>query len=667
MPKKILLITLLSSIAWTFATAALPASPAATPATNDGKTVFHVDDFGAKPDDAINDCEAIRSALKAAIEAGPGAQVVFSPGTYRVGLSEKELAEKPVQTTKAFNKRHFTYFDLGRAKGIHLKGDGTQLLVTDPRAVLFDFQGSLDCTLSGVTIDLDPLPFTQGKILAVNRNARTFDIEIPDGFPLLGTYPWLTFGPQSDWQNRLIIFGESSRENCDRARRGVPLLQYEFRPRLNSVRDILSFEKTGARTFRITSRAPLDEAVTAGRTLVYSSKVGGGPLIEAGGQNVRLEDVTVHASPGFVVSASSADNLQLKRFAARLKPGRLVVGTSDCIHVRATRGGPRVEDSFFEGIQDDMFNISGNPLPINKITSATEILVDRSVNSAINRGRVAEGDTVYAYAVPEARIKGEARVLRLDQPGGSKAPKRILLDRPIPGLQPDDLLYSREAGNPGAVIRNSTFRGGLRSAIMHMAGDGTLIEGNTFENMHNAIALRQSIGSTYNGQGGMVRNITIRNNVFRGCHMRGVTEHINHPDAAIGVMLFPDSTSRQIDNVLIEGNRIFEPGVTGIWLSNVTGAIVRNNEIVAYPDSERFSGPEQPQRRALRIHNCENVVVDGLVVREPRLDLAAAISIDSASSRIDIKNTILDIGRAVKIRRDDNPPLKPVVTRPVKK
>ncbi|MDR0902616.1 MAG: right-handed parallel beta-helix repeat-containing protein, partial [Opitutaceae bacterium] len=604
-------------------------------------------------DDDIDDREAIRAALQAATKAGPGAVVALSPGEYRVGLSEQELREKPPQGKEPFNKRHFVHFDLKGADGVCIRGDGTRLLVTDPRAVLFNFQGSRNCVLSGISIDLDPLPFTQGEILSVDRDARAFDIKIPDGLPLPGEYPWLTLGPQADWQNRLMVFGVASPDNCDRARRGRPMLCYEFRPRLPSIRDGLSFEKTGPRAFRIYSKEPLAQAICPGNTLVYSSKIGGGPLIDAGGRNVRIEDVVVHASAGFVMSAASADNLQLKRFSTRLKPGRLVAGTSDGIHVRATRGGPLVEDCFFEGIQDDIFNISGNPLVIEGMASGTEIILPRSVNT-FDRGRVAEGDTVYAYAIPEAKIKGEARVLRLDRPEGGRAFTRIILDRPIPGLLTTDMLYSREFGNRGAVIRNCTFRGGLRSAIMHMAGDGTIIEGNTFERMQNAIAIRQSAESSRNGQGGMVRNITIRNNLFLGCHMLGSRAHQRHPDAVIGVMLYPDSTSRQIENVVIENNRIFEPGLYGIWLSNVTGATVRNNEIIAYPDSGRLPASETPQRRSVRIHDSAGVVIDGILIREPRPDLAAGISIDTASEGAVLRGAVLDTGRAERIRHNDN-------------
>ncbi|OAM87508.1 hypothetical protein AW736_22715 [Termitidicoccus mucosus] len=615
--------------------------------------MFHVNDFGAKPDDDADDREAIRAAIKAAIKAGPGSVVALSSGEYRIGLSKQELSEKPLQGKAPFNKRRFIHFDLNGADGISIKGNDSRLLITDPRAVLVNFQGSRNCALSGISVDLDPLPFTQGEILAVDRDAHTFDIKIPDGFPLLGEYPWLTLGPQSDWQNRLMVFSVASSDNCDHARRDVPMFCYEFRPRLASIRDTLSLEQIGPRVFRIHSKQPLAQAIAPGNILVYSSKVGGGPLVDAGGQHVQLEDVVIYASPGFVVSAASADNLQVRRFATRLKPGRLVVGTSDGIHIRATRGGPRIEDSVFEGIQDDIFNISGNPLPIEEIVSGTEIILHQNIN-AFNRGRIAEGDCVYAYAMPEAKIKGEAHVLRLGQPKSGSKGKSLILDRPIPGLLTTDMLYSREAGNGGAVIRSCTFRGGLRSAIMHMAGDGTLIEGNTFEYMQSAIAIRQSTESSRNGQGGMVRNVIIRNNIFRGCHMLGVGTHQNHPDAVIGVMLYPDSASRQISNIVIENNQIIEPGLYGIWLSNVTGATVRNNKIIAYPDSERLPGSGSSQRRSLRIHESSDIVIDGLVIREPRPDLGAGIAIDSASDGISIGNLSLEAGHAEEIRRNDN-------------
>lgn len=49
-----------------------------------GPSVFHVRDYGAKPDDRSDSGSGVRAAIQAAIESGPGAEIVFEAGTYYV-------------------------------------------------------------------------------------------------------------------------------------------------------------------------------------------------------------------------------------------------------------------------------------------------------------------------------------------------------------------------------------------------------------------------------------------------------------------------------------------------------------------------------------------------------------------------------------------------------
>jgi len=70
-------LTLLLALA-TALGAQTPAAPAAAP------RIFHVRDYGAKPDDHSDSGQAIRAAIQAAIASGPGAEVVLDAGVYRV-------------------------------------------------------------------------------------------------------------------------------------------------------------------------------------------------------------------------------------------------------------------------------------------------------------------------------------------------------------------------------------------------------------------------------------------------------------------------------------------------------------------------------------------------------------------------------------------------------
>jgi hypothetical protein len=56
----------------------------ASPSAAAERRVFLVRDYGAGPDDNSDSGHAIRAAIQAAVASGPGAEVVFDAGTYRV-------------------------------------------------------------------------------------------------------------------------------------------------------------------------------------------------------------------------------------------------------------------------------------------------------------------------------------------------------------------------------------------------------------------------------------------------------------------------------------------------------------------------------------------------------------------------------------------------------
>lgn len=68
------------------------------------------------------------------------------------------------------------------ARDLVIDGTGTTLLATTlTRAV--NIANSSNLTLKGLTIDYDPLPFTQGTVIAVASDNTTVDIKLDVGYP----------------------------------------------------------------------------------------------------------------------------------------------------------------------------------------------------------------------------------------------------------------------------------------------------------------------------------------------------------------------------------------------------------------------------------------------------------------------------------------------------
>jgi len=74
------------------------------------QSAFRVSTFGAVGDGVHDDGAAIRKALGAAIQAGPGSRVLFEPKTYRL----QEYAQGDYQ------------LELADVKGIAIEGNGAR-------------------------------------------------------------------------------------------------------------------------------------------------------------------------------------------------------------------------------------------------------------------------------------------------------------------------------------------------------------------------------------------------------------------------------------------------------------------------------------------------------------------------------------------------------------
>src|ERR1019366_2961510 len=85
---------------------------------------------------------------------------------------------------------------------------GTMLVMKDPTASGIWLERCDDVVVNQITIDYDPLPFTQGRIVAANASKKTFDWKVDTGYaePTQG-YLGLQFGAANAPTGRGLGFG----------------------------------------------------------------------------------------------------------------------------------------------------------------------------------------------------------------------------------------------------------------------------------------------------------------------------------------------------------------------------------------------------------------------------------------------------------------------------
>ncbi len=553
--------------------------------------VFRVEAYGAKADSDSDSGPSIRKAIAAAIASGRPAKVVLGPGVYRIAAEPDSGHCLPIDG----------------AEGLTVQGvkGKTELVVTDPTVGCFRLTRCRDTWLKGLTIDYDPLPFTQGRITAVDVDAGTFDLDIQPGFPLLSE-PW---------------FSKAKK------RWGMPIHPTKRQPKAGYVDHIFmdSWKHLGGRKFRMVAEKGKNwrvKAVAVGDRWVQLARiVGGGGVGIFQCKNSGCEDVTVMASPSVAGAIVRSEGIVMRRFSVRFRPGtkRLLSTNADGIHCPANRSGPLIEECLFEGMADDSVNVYVRPNVVLEVTSPRQIAVSPNVV-------ILPGDRVQIIDPRTGRLKGEAKVI------DSKFRNRrihLTLDKAIPALKAGtdhrnaDTLFNLDASGEGYVIRNCIMRWHRRHGLLLRAGKG-LIEGNRFEHLGGlGIVVTNEPGWP---EGPLARDIIIRNNTLVGCG------RVNYGPRADGGMIqvrgaklnYALAEGHAHRRITIEGNTIIDPKRVGIYVGSAEDVRIVGNTVKASADTPS-QGDEDGW--AVVLENCGKVRIDKLTVTDPRPAAKAAVLI----------------------------------------
>ncbi len=124
---------------------------------------INVRDFGAIPGDGKDDTPAIISAIKAC-KGNTNSKLLFDFGTYDIYGSQKDGRGnfKPA-------------IDIENVTDLTIDGNGSELIGHN-YSTMFHFTGCRNISIINLTVDWDPLPYTQGKVILVDSNY--IDLEV---------------------------------------------------------------------------------------------------------------------------------------------------------------------------------------------------------------------------------------------------------------------------------------------------------------------------------------------------------------------------------------------------------------------------------------------------------------------------------------------------------
>ena len=243
--------------------------------------------------------------------------------------------------------------------------------------------------------------------------------------------------------------------------------------------------------------------------------------------DLTFMDISIFAGPSasYVDMHNSFSNFI--RCSTVPKEGRWLSTAADGIYSIMNRGGPWIEGCAFESIGDDGLVVKTYGMScIEKIDDKTLVLVGRSNYMGHRRPVVAEpGDVLRAFDPKNGSFIGEAQIVSAEPEARMRGPVRVVLDRELPDLRPgteweSHILYNDAAVSSSFVMRNNTLKNLRRWGILCQSHDG-VIENNHIEGtLAQAIRVTNADMGIHDGDGFAARNIVIRNNVFKQCHLQ---------------------------------------------------------------------------------------------------------------------------------------------------
>lgn len=484
---------------------------------------------------------AIRATLdKAGSHRGKTVRIVLDEGIYRVS------------SLQPGNPFHLIFNGL---ENVTLQGvpKKTVLLFTHPDKAAIGLFGTRNVVLKDLIVDYDPLPFTQGTVVATDPEHGAFDWR-PDAGYRLPKSPFPVSGAMG-----VIV---------DRSRRALKakVPDYAFIKSavpLNDGRWRLTFDPSTADRARF--MAPGDAFVLLARlpggTIEFNNASGGG-----------IDGVTLHSSPGLSVLLNGCrDRIEVRGLQIVFKPGsdRLIASNGDGVHCGQNRKGPLIEHCLFEGLCDDGVNIYCTPARLEK-----ELPKENAVLLS-NAGHWQTGDRIEFFDLAEGRILAEIPIVTLtpDANGQIKA----VFDS-LPALAGKTVhLYNLSAAGENYIIRNNVFRNHRRHGLNLRAREG-LIEHNRFIDQGGfGINISNEPGWP---EGPTPSNLVIRDNYFSGGG-QGAGYSGSEASAALRVMALKNSwlALPVVDHVKISGNEFSRPPGNVIFLGAVRHATLRDNRI----------------------------------------------------------------------------------------
>jgi len=513
----------------------------------------------------------LQSFIDTVIKAG-SKRVVVPPGRYRV---------TPKHDT------HLFFHDLAN---LEIIADGVEMVCTETVTAIH-FENCHDVHFKGLTVDYDPLPYTEARITALAPDKSWVEFQVIDGYP------------DTSLEERIEIYDPVTRE----LRREDAGWSKEI-------------ESLGVHFYRA-SKSPgyhFDEkrdTEQVGDILVtnnaYPAKAGGHAIVLTRCAGLKLEDLTVYASPCFGFIEGQCDATTYLRCKIDRRPPesdpiprgfpRMRSLDADAFHSSEAVKGPAILDCTAKFQGDDCVNIHG----VYHFVTASSGRTLRA--AALGRMTIEPGDPVEflpfsgerppdAVAVkiePDSGITAEEKAFIQKLSLNSENKQRLLegeatfykitLDREVPLPMGSAACSGRRVGN-GFAVKGCDFGYNRSRGILIKASHGE-ITGNRIT--HGWMAAILIAPEFWWFEAASSSDLNVQDNIITGCRRPAIE------------IIAPGGDGRPLACGAHRDLRIFNNTITdSVWpnirATSTAGLVLKGNHLT--PSDPQDLIPPQPFR-----------------------------------------------------------------------
>jgi hypothetical protein len=528
-------------------------------------------------------------------------RIVVPPGRHRVAPVEVDAArlvgkgEASPHVGGARADKARMHLLLAGLDGVEIVADGVEMICTDPTRAI-TFVNCRNVTLSGLTIDYDPLPFTQGRITGLSADTLVHQIELFPDYPAAGK--------GSAWKYEIFA------PDTGRLRFGS---YYDF-----------TVDRLGDRGLRVTKTGgsrdgPGTERVGDIVALAFLDWTPGmlpHAICLQGCSGMMLEDCTLHAANCFGFFETGCDGSTYRRCRVDRRPAdtdprpravpRMRSLNADAFHSKHAPRGPRYLGCVARFMGDDCVAINGDYDLVTSCSAGTVRVLAKETM------RIREGGTV-EVVTPAGRHPTTPRVVRVAPAGPITATEReyirdlpldgrmrraefgmlgtayeVTLDEPL-DLPRGSVIAAIDAMGDGFVIEGCDFGFNRSRGAIVKAGRGRIVGNRFTENWMEAIKLAPEY---YWLEAGCGDDILIEGNTITRCHDTAIRVSAQ---LASGRPL-PAGAHRRIT---IAGNHLEDCPGPRIHVTSTDGLTVRNTTL--------GGGTEAAPAKTLLLENCAAV------------------------------------------------------------